>query len=145
PVIDINNPNQTVIKPIKGDIEFRNVSFKYPSREKQVLKNLSFKISASSKVAFVGPSGCGKSTIIALLLRFYDCDQGEIFVDGINIKDYDLRHLRESFGVVSQEPVLFNGTIEYNIKYTKEKASDEEMRSAAAEANALGFIENNEF
>ena len=103
------------------------------------------KINASTKVAFVGPSGCGKSTILALLQRFSDPDQGEILVDGVNIKDYDLKYLRECFGGVSQEPVLFNGTIEYNIKYAKDNATDQEMRTAAERANAISFIENNEF
>jgi len=116
PAIDIDDPKQNVKKPIKGDIEFRNIWFKYPSREKQILKGLNLKINASTKVALVGPSGCGKSTILALLQRFYDPDQGDIFIDGVSIKEYDLNHLRQCFGVVSQEPVLFNGTIEYNIK-----------------------------
>jgi len=145
PAIDIDDPAQTVRTPIKGDIEFKNVWFKYPSREKQIFKGLSFTVRASTKVAFVGPSGCGKSTILALLQRFYDVDQGEILIDGVNIKNYDLKHLRETYGVVSQEPVLFNGTIEYNIKYAKENATDEEMRTAAEKANAIGFIESNEF
>jgi len=116
PAIDIDDPKQNVRSKVQGNIEFRNVSFKYPSREKQIFKNLSFKVNASTKVALVGPSGCGKSTILALLQRFYDTDEGDIFIDGVNIKEYDLRYLRNCFGVVSQEPVLFNGTIEYNIK-----------------------------
>jgi len=145
PAIDIDEPSQNVRTPIKGDIEFRNVTFKYPSREKPIFKNFNLKINPSTKVALVGPSGCGKSTVLALLQRFYDPDQGEVLIDGVNIKRYDLRHLRESFGVVSQEPVLFNGTIEYNIKYSKEDATDEEMRQAAIKASAIGFIENNEF
>ena len=145
PAIDIDDPSQTVRTPLQGNIEFKNVWFKYPSREKQIFKGLSFKINASQKVAFVGPSGCGKSTILALIQRFYDVDQGEILIDGINIKKYDLKHLRESYGVVSQEPVLFNGTIEYNIKYAKENATEQEMRDAAIKASAIGFIERNEF
>ena len=116
PAIDIDEPSQNVRTPIRGEIEFRNVTFKYPSRQKHIFKNFNLKINSSTKVAMVGPSGCGKSTVLALLQRFYDVDQGEVLIDGVNIKRYDLRHLRESFGVVSQEPVLFNGTIEYNIK-----------------------------
>ncbi len=145
PAIDIDDPNQTVRTPIRGNIEFKNVWFKYPSREKQIFQNFNLKIEASKKVAMVGPSGCGKSTILALIQRFYDVDQGEILIDGVNIKQYDLKHLRGSFGVVSQEPVLFNGTIEYNLKYAKDTASMEEIREAATRANAIGFIENNEF
>lgn len=145
PAIDINDPSQNVRTVIQGNIEFKNVSFKYPSREKLIFKNLSFKVEASKKVALVGPSGCGKSTILALLQRFYDADSGEILIDGVDIKKYDLRHLRQCYGVVSQEPVLFNGTIEYNVKYAKDTATDAEMKEAARQANALGFIEKNEF
>jgi len=145
PAIDIDDVDQTYRAPVKGNIEFKNVWFKYPSRDRQIFKGLNLKINASTKVAFVGPSGCGKSTLLALLQRFYDPDQGEVLIDGVNIKKFDLKYLRECFGVVSQEPVLFNGTIEYNIKYSKESATDQEMRDAATRANAIGFIENNEF
>lgn len=130
---------------VKGDIEFVNVCFKYPTREKQIFKNLNLKISAGKKIAFVGASGCGKSTIIGLLLRFYDVNEGTILLDGINIKEYDIHFLRRLFGLVSQEPVLFNGTIEYNLKYIREDATEEEMKEAASNANALNFIEKNEF
>ena len=116
PEVNIDDPSQNVTTPIKGDIEFRNVSFKYPTREKQIFQNLSFQIPFSKKIALVGSSGCGKSTCIQLLLRFYDPIDGEILIDGVNIKKYDLKHLRQSIGIVSQEPVLFNGTIEYNLK-----------------------------
>jgi len=145
PEVDIDDPAQKVKKAIRGDIEFRNVTFRYPTRDRIVFQNLNFKIAESTKVAFVGPSGCGKSTCIQLLQRFYDPMEGEILIDGINIKKYDIRHLRRSIGIVSQEPVLFNGTIEYNLKYTKPEATMEEIREVAAEANALDFIENNEF
>jgi len=121
------------------------VSFKYPTRETQVFKDLSLRIPVQNNVAVVGPSGCGKSTVIQLLMRYYDVDGGEVLLDGINIKDYDLQFLRGVFGMVSQEPVLFNGTIKYNIAYGKENATDEEIRQAAKHANALSFIENNEF
>jgi len=131
--------------PFKGEIEFINVKFKYPTRAKQIFNGLNFKINANSKVALVGPSGCGKSTIMQLLLRFYDVEEGQILIDGKNIKDYDIHHLRKSFGLVSQEPFLFNGTVEENIKYCKENAQMEELRKAAADANALGFIEANDF
>jgi len=145
PKIKIDAPNQIVRGDIKGEIEFKNVWFKYPTRTEHVLKGVNFKVHPSSKVAFVGSSGCGKSTIMSLLLRFYDVEKGEIFIDGVEIKNYDLRHLRLNFGVVSQEPTLFNGTIDYNIRYSKEDATSEEVRQAASEANALSFIERNEF
>ena len=114
--IDYMNQTGPRLKtPIVGEIEFRNVKFEYPTRKKQIFDGLSFKIRANTKVALVGPSGCGKSTIMQLLLRFYDVDEGEILIDGKNIKEYDIHHLRKSFGLVSQEPFLFNGTVEENI------------------------------
>jgi ATP-binding cassette subfamily B (MDR/TAP) protein 1 len=88
----------------------------------------------------VGPSGCGKSTILQLLQRFYLPLSGKITIDGVDIKDYDIHYLRSQIGVVSQEPVLFNGTFRENIKYNKYDATEEEIRAAAAEANALAFI-----
>lgn len=103
-------------EPIQGEIEFKDVFFKYPVREKQVLDNLSFRAPCGSKIALVGPSGCGKSTVIQLLQRFYDVDQGEILIDGRNIKSYDISHLRKHIGTVSQEPVLFYGTILENVR-----------------------------
>lgn len=130
---------------VMGDIEFRNVSFKYPTRDAQVFENLTFTIKAGQKVAFVGPSGSGKSSVLQLLLRFYDNYEGDIFVDGKNIRDYDVREFRKSFGVVSQEPVLFNGTISENIKYNSEGIKHEDVKEAARQANALGFIEKNDF
>ena len=103
-------------KEIQGEIEFRNVNFSYPSRDQKILNNFSLKIEPQTKVAIVGPSGCGKSTLMQLLLRFYNIDSGEIFLDGINIVNYDINYLRSQYGVVAQEPVLFSGTIEENIK-----------------------------
>lgn len=88
--------------PIKGHIELKNVSFKYESRNEHVFRNLSLEIRPGWKVGFVGSSGCGKSTIHQLLQRFYDAEEGEILIDGVNIKDYDVHHLRGSLGVVSQ-------------------------------------------
>jgi ABC-type multidrug transport system fused ATPase/permease subunit len=100
----------------EGRIEFKNVDFTYPARNKQILSDLSFVIEPGQNVGFVGISGSGKSTIIQLLLRFYEINSGEILVDGVNIKNYKLKDLRNLFGVVFQEPVLFEGTIEENIK-----------------------------
>ncbi|EAR93470.2 ABC transporter family protein (macronuclear) [Tetrahymena thermophila SB210] len=133
---------QQTEQAIQGNIEFRNVSFKYPSRDQYVFKNLSFKIQAGQKVAFVGPSGSGKSSVIQLLLRFYTNYEGEIFVDGKNIKEYyDLTNYRQNFGVVSQEPILFNASIEENIQYNSENITCEHIKQAAQQANALKFIE----
>ena len=115
--IDINDTQGKITKPIKGEIVFENVSFKYPTRDQYVFKNLNLTVNAFDKVALVGSSGCGKSTVIQLILRFYDVVDGRILLDGEDIRKYDLKHLRQSIGIVSQEPVLFNGTIEQNIKY----------------------------
>mgnify|MGYP000918927731 FL=1 len=114
--IDYKNPDEKSLQPIEGKIEFRRVSFRYPNQEKQLFSDLSFKIPKGAKIALVGASGCGKTTIMQLLLRYYDVEKGEILLDGKNIKEYDIHHLRNHFGYVSQEPVIFNGTIEENIK-----------------------------
>jgi len=145
PLIDIDNPSQNVKTPITGHIEFKGVVFKYPTRPNIVLRGLNLTIHPNSKVALVGPSGCGKSTVLQLLLRFYDINKGELLLDGIPIQRYDIRHLRRSLAIVFQEPILFNGTIEYNLKYARPDATDDEMRAATELANALGFIEKNEF
>ncbi len=92
----------------------------------------------------MGHSGCGKSTIFQLLQRFYEPSKGEILIDGVKIQDYDIHYLRSCFGVVSQEPVLFNGSFQYNIVYNMENTSDEEMVKAAKLANAMSFIEGEE-
>ncbi|CAD8071446.1 unnamed protein product [Paramecium primaurelia] len=130
---------------IKGHIECKNLTFKYPTREKNVFSNLSLTIPSGQKVAFVGSSGCGKSTIMQMLMRFYDPDQGEILVDGLDIRDYDIRHLRKQLAIVSQEPVLFNGTIKENIQYNLKDISMEQIEQAAKKANAYDFIVNDQF
>ena len=147
-VVKVTNNEKAIIKDfdeIQGNIEFKNVSFKYPTRDHQIFQHFNLSIQAGTKVALVGSSGCGKSTIVSLLMRFYDIQEGEITLDGINIKDYDLKFLRRCFGIVSQEPILFNGTIEYNIKYVMEDVDKEAVRNAAKVANALEFIEKNQF
>jgi ATP-binding cassette subfamily B (MDR/TAP) protein 1 len=135
------------ISPLKisGEIEFRDVVFRYPSRDRTVLNKISFKIAPGQKAAFVGPSGCGKSTIMQLLLRYYDPLGGQILLDGKDIIYYDLKALRSYFGVVSQEPVVFNATIRENIRYNVEDMDLEQIRRFAAQANALEFIERNDF
>lgn len=95
-------------KGIKGHIRLNNVSFRYESRQQFVFKDMNVEVKPGQKVAFVGPSGCGKSTIIQLLQRFYLPTRGSIIIDGVDIKDYDIHYLRSQFGVVSQEPALFN-------------------------------------
>ena len=123
------------------DIEFKNVSFKYKDNI-YALKNISFNVKAGSTVAFVGPSGAGKTTLAHLIPRFYDVTEGAILIGGINIKDYDLYSLRHNIATVSQDAFLFNDTIRNNISYSKENATDEEIKNAARAAYADEFIDN---
>lgn len=131
-----------IIPDLKGCIEFRNIGFKYPTRpDIIILDDLCLKIKPGMTVAFVGPSGSGKSTTIQLLQRFYDPAEGQILLDGINIKDLDLTWLRQQMGVVSQEPVLFDMTIRQNLLLgTEGEVSEETMIAAAKEANCHSFI-----
>jgi ABC transporter fused permease/ATP-binding protein len=133
--------SNAIKEPIKGHIEFKNVHFSYPSRkEMEVLKGIDFAIQPGQKIALVGPSGSGKSTIVQLLMRFFDIDSGQIKMDGREIYEYDFQNLRHHIGIVPQEVILFGGTIEENIRYGKPDASDEELKAAAIQANAWGFI-----
>ncbi|XP_049343241.1 putative multidrug resistance protein [Solanum verrucosum] len=126
---------------IRGRVELKRVFFAYPSRPDQLIfRGLSLKISAGTTVALVGQSGCGKSTIIGLIERFYDPDKGSVYIDERDVKDYNLRSLRQSIALVSQEPTLFAGTIYENIAYGKENASESEIIKAAVLANAHEFI-----
>jgi len=128
---------------IKGDIEFKNVSFFYPSRPQfQVLKNISFKVEKGETIALVGPSGSGKSTIASLILRFYDPQAGEIIIDGKNVNNFGLTELRDNMAIVPQDVLLFGGTIKENIAYGKQGATIAEIIEAARQANALEFIES---
>ncbi|XP_018426935.1 PREDICTED: multidrug resistance protein 1B-like [Nanorana parkeri] len=130
-------------KPDKliGNIDFKNIHFSYPTRpDTQILKGLNIKVQAGKTVALVGASGCGKSTTIQLLQRFYDPLVGEVTVDGHDIRTLNVKWLRESIGVVSQEPVLFGTTIKENIRYGREDVTDAEIIQATKEANAYDFI-----
>ena len=132
------------LENFSGRIEFKNVSFRYPGRTNYVFKDMSFVIEAGKKVAFVGQSGRGKSTVIALVLRFYDIQVGEILLDGVSIKDIDIHLLRSLFGLVGQEPFLFNNTIKYNITYNTYNLPDQKLKEAAVISNAIHFIERDE-
>uniref|UniRef100_A0A7M4G190 Multidrug resistance protein 1-like n=1 Tax=Crocodylus porosus TaxID=8502 RepID=A0A7M4G190_CROPO len=124
-----------------GEIEFKNIHFSYPSRpDIRILSGLSLKVQTGKTIALVGSSGCGKSTTIQLLQRFYDPVQGEITLDGRDIRTLNVRWLRENIGIVSQEPVLFATTIAENIRYGREDISDVEIEQAAKEANAFDFV-----
>ena len=125
-----------------GTIEFKNVSFKYPDAEEYVLKNISFKANKGDTVAFIGSTGSGKSTLVNLIVRFYDVTDGEILIDGVNIKDYKLEYLYKLIGYVPQRAVLFNGTVNSNISYGEamEKISDKKIVEASKVAQADEFI-----
>jgi len=125
----------------KGKIEFNNVHFSYPARcDLSVLKSLSFKIEENETIAIVGSSGAGKSTIAQLLMRFYDVNEGKILIDGQNINDYDVYALRMQIGIVSQEPILISESIEDNIRYGNQEASQQDVIEAAKLAYAHDFV-----
>lgn len=130
------------VERAKGNVDFKEVTFTYFGKDEPALRNLSFQIPHGKTVALVGRSGSGKSTIAALLTRFYDIDQGEITLDGVNIQDYRLSNLREQCSVVSQQVHLFNDTIANNIAYAaQDKYSREQIIAAAKAAHAMEFIE----
>lgn len=137
----IKNPENPVSAPqLLGNIEFKNVWFAYID-EDWVLKDVSFKINKGEKVAFVGATGAGKTSIISLLSRFYDIQMGEILIDGINIKDIDVKDLRRNISAVLQDVFLFTGDIKSNIRLNNDNISDENVEKAARYVNAHSFIE----
>lgn len=138
--VDIVNP-ESAFKPTdpKGEIEFKNVSFGYNDGI-DILSNISFKAKPGSIVGIIGSTGCGKSSLVNLIPRLYDVTGGELLVDGVNVKNYDLEALRELTGVVLQKNVLFTGTIKENIKWGNPNATDEEIIAACKAAQAHDFI-----
>lgn len=125
----------------RGDVEFRHVSFRYyKNSENRVLSDVSLKIRAGETVGVIGSTGCGKTTLVSMIPRLYDVDEGEVLVDGINVKDYSLYHLREGVGMVLQKNVLFSGSIADNLRWGDADADDAEMAAAARSAQADGFI-----
>jgi ATP-binding cassette subfamily B protein len=136
----IDSDNATDITDVKGDIEFKNASFSYNNGEDTILSNLNLNIEAGRTVAIVGPSGAGKTTLCHLIPRFYEIKEGEILIDGKNIKDIKLRSLRKNIGLVQQDVFLFTGTIRDNIGYGNPSASDEEIIEAAKRASIHEFI-----
>ncbi|KAI3456076.1 hypothetical protein Pfo_012739 [Paulownia fortunei] len=141
-LIDPCDTSGIALEDLEGEIEFQDVYFRYPSRPNvQIFAGLSLHVQRGKTLALVGQSGSGKSTVISLLERFYDPDAGKVLIDGIDLKKYQLRWIREKMGLVSQEPVLFSTTMKENILYGKPDATDEEIRSAIELANCAKFID----
>lgn len=125
-----------------GKVEFKNVGFRYyKTSEGKVLDNISLTINPRETVGIIGSTGCGKTTLVSLIPRLYDADEGEVLIDGVNVRDYSLYHLRESVGMVLQKNVLFSGTIEDNLRWGDENATDEQIKAACESAQANLFIQ----
>ena len=127
-----------------GVVEFRNVSFKYPDADEYLLKNISFKVNKGETIAFIGSTGSGKSTLINLVPRMYDATDGEVLVDGVNVKDYDLHELNNRIGYISQKAVMFTGTVEENVAYGdngRKKPNLEKVKEAIKIAQGTDFVE----
>ncbi|MGM9924392.1 MAG: ABC transporter ATP-binding protein [Bacillus sp. (in: firmicutes)] len=135
-----NNARPDKTNKIRGEVEFRHVSYSYSKNEEPVLKNLSFKAQAGETVGIIGATGSGKSTLIKLVPRLFDCDEGEIFIDGLPIKNYDIHTLRSAIGFVPQKAILFSGTIEDNLRYGRKQADEEDLNKALEDACADEFV-----
>lgn len=143
PEIDLCCVNGKKLDDIRGDIELKDVNFSYPARpDEQILNGFCLLIPNGTTAALVGTSGSGKSTVISLIQRFYDPQAGEVLIDGVNLKEFQLKWIREKIGLVSQEPVLLSSSIRDNIAYGKTDATKEEIQAAAEAANASHFIKN---
>lgn len=142
--IDIKDPENPIEKEIeRGNVVFKNVSFRYEGGSGDpVLENISFEAKSGETIAILGETGSGKSTLVNLMPRLYDTTEGEVLIDGVNVKDYHLKNLRQKVAVVLQEAILFSGTIRDNIKWGKEDATEEEVIAAAKAAQAHDFIMN---
>ena len=127
---------------IRGVVEYRHVSFRYPGGDGDVLSDISFTALPGQITAFIGATGSGKSTLVNLLPRFYDVTGGEILIDGVNIKDWPLHKLRQNLGFVPQKGVLFSGTIRSNLAYGDRTAGEEQIERSARTAQAMEFIES---
>lgn len=127
----------------RGEIEFKNVSFRYfKNSEDSVLSNINLTIKAGSTVGIIGPTGCGKTTLVSMIPRLYDVDLGQVLVDGVDVRDYSLYNLRQGVGMVLQKNVLFSGTIEENLRWGDQDATDEQILAATEHAQAHKFIQN---
>ena len=139
PVTVTDAENATKMPDIKGEVEFKNVTFSY-EKDRPILKNVSFKVKPGESVALVGPTGAGKSTIVNLVSRFYNIDSGKILIDGVDISKVTLKSLRSQMGIMLQDSFIFSGTIADNIRYGKLDATDEEIRKASSTVCADSFI-----
>jgi ATP-binding cassette subfamily B protein len=140
--IDITEPEQPLSRgDIRGEVEFRQVNFSYSKNGEYVLQNITFKAKAGQTIGIIGSTGSGKSTLVKLIPRLYDPDSGDIFIDGINLKDFPLEKLRHVIGFVPQKATLFSGAIEDNLRFGKDDATNGEMVQAAQSAAALEFID----
>ncbi len=131
----------------KGEVEFRNVSFCYPDAEKDVIEDISFTAHKGETIAFIGSTGCGKSTVINMIPRFYDATKGEVLVDGVNVKEYTQKALRNKIGYVSQKAVLFTGSIKSNVAYGDNGTkgfTDDDVKQAVETAQAKEFVDKTE-
>ncbi|MCM3633781.1 ABC transporter ATP-binding protein [Paenibacillus camelliae] len=144
-VVDSHEHNRIAANPaMKGTITFRNVSYTYPGAEKPAVHNISFESKPGEVTAIIGGTGSGKTTLINLIERFFDCDEGEVMLNGVDVKRWGLEELRNQMALVPQKNMIYSGTITDNIRYGKEDATEEEVREAAAIAQALPFIERME-
>lgn len=134
-----DNANAKELPPIEGNVEFNNVTFMY-EEDNPILKNININIKSGESIALVGPTGAGKSTIVSLISRFYDINEGEILIDGVDIRDVTLKSLRQQMGIMLQDSFIFSGTIIDNIRYGKLDATDEEVIAAAKVVKAHDFI-----
>ena len=124
-----------------GTVEFKNVSFRYPDGQTNVLSNVTFRAEKGQTVAFIGATGCGKSTIVNLVSRFYDANEGEVLVDGVNVKEYKKNELNKKIGYVSQKAVLFSGDIRSNVNFGDNNSSEETIEKAVEIAQSTSFVE----
>ena len=143
-VVDSKHIDDSKLQNVKGTLKFDNVSFTFDGADSPVLSNISFEAEAGKTTAIIGSTGSGKSTLLHLIPRYFDANEGEISIDGVNIRDISLNKLRDILGFVPQKGVLFSGNIESNIKFADENITDEQMKRAAEIAQAIEFINDKE-
>lgn len=143
-VVDSENIDDSKLQDVKGTLKFDNVSFTFDGADSPVLSNISFEAESGKTTAIIGSTGSGKSTLLHLIPRYFDASEGEILIDGVNIRDISLSKLRDTLGFVPQKGVLFSGNIESNIKFADENITDEQMKKAAEIAQAIEFINEKE-